>query len=333
MTSRHYRKIGFQLLCLCPVLLLPACERAPAPTPSQKVTLAVAKQPSSLLFFVALEKQIFEKYGLDVDLKFYPSGKRALEEGLLTGGADFAGALDAAVALSAFEHPEIRVLASMVRVDDVGYIVARADHGIEQAGDLRGRKLATQSKSALHFFLHQFLLNNGIEETDVSFHFDKLEALPELLASGQVDAVSIREPYYGQCLKALGDRAKVFTAPGIYEQTELLVTTDKQLRERPLLFRLVLSALLDAETNLPSKEETANIIARYLGISPETADSANLTYVARLELGQSLLLMLEEQGRWGLENQLVQGRTPNYLNLLEPGFLEALAPDRVTLIH
>lgn len=295
--------------------------------------LAVAKQPSSLLFFIALEQHLFEKNGLKVDLKFYPSGKRAVEEGLFAGGADLAGALDAAVTLAAFEHPELRVLASMVRIDDIGYIVARADHGIDQPGDLRGRKLATQSKSGLHFFLHQFLLHNNISDADVNFRFEKLEALPQLLTDGEVDAVSIREPFYSECLRLLGEHAKIFTAPGIYEQTELLVTTDKRLQQRPTVMRAVLSALLEAEANMPSKQETAEIVARYLGTGQEQSNADFLHFIARIELGQSLLLMLEEQARWGIDNRLVHGEAPNFLDILVPGPLEQLAPERITLIH
>lgn len=326
-----FRQFGWVLACFV-VMSLAACEPASPPAP-QNITLAVPKQPTSLLVFVALEQHLFEKQGLKVDLKFYPSGKRALKEGLLAGQADLASAMDAAVSLTGFEHPELRVLASMARMDDIGYIVARADRGIQQPADLRGRTIATQSNSGLHFFLHQFLLNHGINDTDVKFRFEPLEDLPQLLAQGGADAVSIREPYLSECLQRLGERAKVFKAPGIYEPTELLVSTDKWVAAQPAVFQSVLKALLEAEANMPDKAETARIITRYLGASEELMAPASLNFAARVELSQALLLVLEEQARWAVESRLVVGDPPNFLRLLAPATLESLAPDRVTLIH
>ncbi|MGR8929960.1 MAG: ABC transporter substrate-binding protein [Gammaproteobacteria bacterium] len=323
----------FRFSMVCVSLLLTSCEPPPSSPEPQTIRLAVARQPSSLLFFVALEKHLFEKYGLNVNLVFYPSGKRAISDGLVAGAADIAGALDAAVALAVFSHPELRVLASTVRIDDIGFIVARSDRGIQKPADLRGRVVATQSNSALHFFLHEFLLSNNVSDTEVKFKSEKLETLPELLASGQVDAISVREPYLSESLSLLKERATVFTASGVYEQTELLVTTDKLLNKSPALFYAVLSALLEAEISMPSKENVAEIVSRYVGGGVSLSGENAISFVARVELGQSLLSKLEEQARWGKANQLANGDIPNFLNILAPEPLDELAPERVTLIH
>ena len=59
---------------------------------------------------------------------------------------------------------------------------------------------------------------------------------------------------------------------------------------------------------------------------------AKCTFSVTLE--QQLLLIMEEQARWMIENRLT-GRTafPNYLNFIYPDALEAVKPKSVTIIR
>jgi len=312
-------------------LLLAGCERSP-PAVAQTVTLAVAQQPTSVLYFIALEHKLFEKHGLIVDVKIYPSGKRALEEGLLTGDADIANPFDAPLALDFFDHPELRVLASTVISDNFSSIVARRDRGIAQPKDLRGRRIGIQAGSAVHFFLYQYLLEQGLSAEEVTLEPHKIEDLPALLEAGRVDAVGLREPYLSQCLEKLDERSTVFTAPGLYEQTELVVTNEKLLRERPTLARAVLAALLEAET-YAKEPAAAATLAHYLNISVQAASEALSSFRIRVEMRQALLLLLEELARWGILSGQVKGEVPDYLDTLAPNALADLVPERVNLIR
>jgi sulfonate transport system substrate-binding protein len=170
----------------------------------QAITLALPNHPTSALVLVALDRGLFAGQGLDVQVDHYPSGKRALEEGLLAGRADMAVATDTPLALAALKHPELRVLASVMSTDSVSRIVVRRDLGIETPADLRGKPMATQSASAVHFFLHQFLLEQGMSDQDVKLEFLKIEELPDALASGRVAAISTREPYISPVSRQAG---------------------------------------------------------------------------------------------------------------------------------
>lgn len=326
------RRLIYWMVFVVFAAMLPGCEPAPQ-VPRQSVTLGISKQPTSVLFFIAQAQKLFEKHGLDVTLKIYPSGKRALDEGLLTGSIDLVNPFDTPVALAVFTRPELRVLASTIRADNVSFIVVRRDRGITQESDLRGRTIATQEGSAVHFFLYQFLLEHGLSYSDVKLKFDKIEALPELLTSGQVDAVSVREPYLSQCLEKLGERVTVFADPGIYEQAELLVTTEQLLQDKPGVAHAVLAALLEAEDHVQPLESSAAIVAQHLDISRQEAIDLLNHYHTRIEMRHSLLLLLEEVARWGINSGLVQGAVPDYLDVLAPEALSKLAPDRVSIIR
>ncbi len=313
------------------------CERAPLPAPPperQAITLALPNHPTSALVLVALDRRLFAKHGLDVRVQHYFSGKRALEDGLLSGRTDLAVVTDAPLALAALSHPELRVLAGIMSTDSVSRIVARRDMGIATPADLRGKAMATQVASSVHFFLHQFLLEQGLRDTDVKLQFRKIEDLPDALAAGRVAAISTREPYISQCRRKLGERIQVFAAPGIYQQIENLVGSERFLGEKPDSARAFLAALLEAEAFADAHPtQVRGIVAQQLDITPAEAAAMLPSYDLRVLLSQSLLTLLEDETRWAIEIGLASGPVPDFGRILAPKTLSDLAPERVTLIH
>lgn len=323
------------ILLLLAVLIGCSREAPPAPAAArQAITLALPNHPTSALVLVALDRGLFARQGLDIQVQHFPSGKRAIEEGLLARHADLAVATDTPVALAALQHPNIRVLASIMSTDSVSRIVARRDLGIDTPADLRGKPIATQAASSVHFFLHQFLLEQELSDKDVKLQFRKIEDLPDALVSGQVAAISTREPYISQCRAKLGDRLRLFSARGLYQQIEMLLTTEAFLRAHPAVGRGLLAALLEAEAFADQQPaQVRSIVARRLNMTPEAVAAILPSYDLRVELPQSLLTLLEDETRWAVDNGLATGPVPDFLTILSPQALTELAPERVTLIR
>lgn len=322
------------MLILLLVLALTGCDFQPAPLTSEPLSLGIAMQPSSALLFVALDRGLFKRNGIEVELKSYPSGKRALHEGLQTGAVDMITTADVPAAFAAFKRDDFRIVASLFNADNVNRVVAREDRGIRLPSDLKGKRLATQRGSAVHFFLHLFLLEHAIAEQEIEHRFMKVEQLPKALAEDSIDAFSMREPYISETRELLGDKAVVFDAPGVYEQMELLLISAELAQKRPAVVRRALSALLEAERFVQqSPAATVAILARRLGISEDAARALLPEYALRVELTQSLLLLLEDEARWALNNGFAEGDMPDYLHILAPDILAGIAPERVTVIR
>jgi len=83
--------------------------------------------------------------------------------------------------------------------------------------------VATQRASAVHYFLHLFLLRHGMSEDDVDLSFMKAEELPGALSEGTIDAFSMREPFIGEAKRLMGEQAVVFSEPALYVKTFNLV--------------------------------------------------------------------------------------------------------------
>ena len=314
-------------------MALMGCEQTMPPPPLQKITLGVAQQPTSVLVYVAAEQKFFEKYGLDVELKSYLSGKRALDEGLLANETDIISVTELPIALTASFHPELRILSSSVVANDINRICARRDAAINQSTDLQGKKIATQANSAMHYFLHQFLLEQGIMESDVNMTFMKIEELVPAIVDGRVQAISAREPQLAQCQQQLGDKSITFSAKGLYEQYDLLVSSAKFTTQHPQHVQALLKAMLDAENYAKAHPtETLNILAQGLGISPEIAATMWSQFSFRIQLPQALLSILEDEVRWGIETNIINGDVPDFTPLFFSETLRVIAPERVSLI-
>lgn len=315
------------------LIALMGCEQHSALPIPQKIILGVAQQPTSVLIYVAAKQKLFEKYGLDVELKSYPSGRRALDDGLFKNQADIISSLEPPIALATLFHPELRILASTVTANNVNRICARRDANIQQPADLSGKKIATQAYSAMHYFLHLFLLEQGIAETDVNKTFMKIEELVPAIIEGRVQAISVREPHISQCQQKLGDKSILFSVAGLYEQHDLLVTTETFSSQYPERIHALLNAMLDAEIYAKTHpSETINIMAQELGITPDIAEAMWSQFLFRIELPQALLSLLEDEVRWGIDIKAINGDMPDIMPLFLSNPLSAIAPERVTLI-
>lgn len=298
------------------------------------VRIGIAVQPTNALTLIALEQGYFAAEGLDVTTQAYPSGTRALREGLFPGEVDVVQCSDMPAAMAGLQGWDIRVLASVFSADNVNSVVARRDAGIASPADLVGKRLGTQRGSAVHFFLHLFLLEHHISEEEVTLEFLEAEALPGALAEGRIDAFSMREPYVSQAVDLLGERAVVFVAPEIYHQVDVMVMSGAALDRHPEVAVKLLRAMLRAEAFARARPQDAmDITARHLGTETEKLIPIWPELGLRVTLDRSLLLLMESQARWAADELVEVKVQPDYRSLLYPDALRTVRPDRVVLIE
>ncbi|HHO59634.1 MAG TPA: transporter substrate-binding domain-containing protein, partial [Thiotrichales bacterium] len=215
----RYRCLLIVILMLG-ALALAGCEK---PAASPPVTLAAPHSILPALIWLTADLGYFDEQGLNLKLQTYPSGKRALAA-LMRGEAELAATAETPFVIASFKRDDLRLYATLGQSDNEVSILARRDHGITAPPDLRGKTVATQEGSAIHFFLTSFLLFHRISETDINIRFMKVEDLAPALVNGDIDAVSIREPYRTRIRKQLGDDRLVdFHARGLYTKTYNLV--------------------------------------------------------------------------------------------------------------
>lgn len=336
------KKQFFLLIAVLSLILVSGCgkeesapQQKPASLQNEPVRIGLAMQPSSALALIARDKGYFRKHGLNPEFYEFPSGKRALLEGLFVGKVDVATSSDIPVAMAALRDKKFKILATTFNADNVNRIIGRKDAGILSPDNLAGKRLATQRSSAVHYFLHLFLLENAIDEDKESISYMKAEQLPQALHDGSIDAFSMREPYISQARDMLGDNAIVFAAPGIYSQVDILVSSHELVEKQPQVARALLAALLDAEHFVVTQpREAMKMIATDLGTTEGEINKIWPTLKFSLRLDQSLLLLLESESRWAIRHGYTMSKSvPDFMEYIEVASLKELAPNTVTLIH
>ena len=291
---------------------------------------AYPKNRWELSSFSPSRRGFFADAGLDVSVvDTYPSGKRALE-GMLEGNVDLTISSEVPLVFRAFERDDFRILATIGTSDNEPRLIARRDKGIAEPADLRGKTIATQQASAVHYFLHLFLLKHGIEDTP---RFMRAEELPQALANGEIDAFSMREPFIGEAQQLVGD-AIVFQEPGMYLKTMNLVALNRLVRERPGAVEKVLRALKQAEEfHREHRPETLQSVADKLQTEVEQLRQLLQDVELEVTLSHALIVALEDEARWAIDNALTdKADAPDFQRLISADAIRAVKPDAVTII-
>jgi ABC-type nitrate/sulfonate/bicarbonate transport system substrate-binding protein len=313
--------------------LIQAQEKSPPP-PTEAVTLGLAPA-LNYLTLIALDQGYFSDEGLDVTVVEYSTGSRVLRDGLLAGEVEVGVIGLGPLVFGSFERDDFEIFGSISTLFDLYQVVARKDRAILAPADLKGKRLATSKASTFHYFVHNFLIENGLTDEEVTFSFKPAAELPAALASGEVDAISAREPFIAQAQNLLGDNAVVLAAPDLPANTLNLVALDPFLQNRPQVAERILRALIRAEDLARQQPDRAIEIVAHRLEAPEAEIAGAWPKVAlQVSLDQELILSLENIARWAIKNELTETTdVPNYLDYIYLGALETVDPEAVTIIH
>jgi NitT/TauT family transport system substrate-binding protein len=311
--------------------------RSPGNAPSEMTKLRIGLQDNVIcaLPFIAAEKGYFRQAGLDVEIVPYPSGKLALNA-MFEGAVDVAAAADTAIMAASFQRKDFTIFATIASTERSAWIVARPDKGIHAPRDLRGKRIATQRNSGVHFFLSAYLARHGIREEEVDLAFMQAVDLPRSLAEGRIDAFSMRNPFAAQARALLGGDVVEMFDPDIYRQTFNLAVWKSSMATNAPAFERLLKALLSAEKLVIRDEDAARrAVVAQLGADREAevlADWRDCAFV--LSLDQSIFVTLEDQARWALANEpALASAIPNYLEFIDARAMLVVKPAAVSVIR
>lgn len=322
-------------LCCALVISLAACEKAPAePKDVRAATLGVSRESLNALAYVARDEGLFEQVGLDVELVEFDSAQLAFQA-MLAGDVDAALCADTPIITSAISGEAFRIIATVATDSNDLKIVARRSAGITTSDDLLGKRIGTRQGTAAHFFLHVYITRHGMADEDIVPEYDSFENITAALIAGEIDAASLRQPFIAQLEDALGDDFVLLEEEGLYGKTmNLCVPADQSGIDSDTQERLIRAFILAEEAGVA--DTSGRIVARVaddIGVEADDICSCIITSGA-VTLQQSLVLNLEDQVRWAMESGLATSATvPDMLEYIDTAPLDAVAPERVTLIR
>jgi ABC-type nitrate/sulfonate/bicarbonate transport system substrate-binding protein len=295
------------------------------------VTVGAEFSQVNTLLFIAQSSHYFSDNGLNVTIKRYDSGAAALN-GMVNGEVDIAMSSEFTVVGKTLADSNISIFGTIDRFQQI-YMVARKDRGIQNISDIADKMVGLTSGTSAEFFLGRFLELNSMNISQVKRVDTQPTSIVDALTNGSVDAVVTWQPYISQIENRMGDSVVKWPAQGgqqIYCATTAATSWINSHNSTVVKF---LEAIAQAENYLYSNPTDAkNIMENKLNYSEAYVDSTWPDHQFILSLDQSLVLIMEDEARWLIANNLTNATiVPDFQNYLHVGGLAQVKPNSVTI--
>jgi NitT/TauT family transport system substrate-binding protein len=231
--------------------------------------VAYSDWPGWTAFAIAGEKGWFKEAGVDVELLWFEYGPSM--EAFAAGKVDAVMVTNGdALVTGATGSKNVMIL---VTDYSNGNDMVVAKPGIKSVKDLKGKKIGVEVGFVDHLLLLNGLKKAGLSESDVELVPTPTNQTPQVLASGQVDAVAAWQPNSGAALKALPGSTAVYTSadePGlIYDMVTVSPQSLAQNRADWVKFVKVWGQIVAYLADPATRADGIKIMAARAGVSPE----------------------------------------------------------------
>jgi len=185
---------------------------------AEPLKIAYSDWPGWTAFAIAGEKGWFKEAGVDVELLWFEYGPSM--EAFTAGKCDAVMVTngDALVTGAGGAKNVMILVTDFSNGNDM--IVAKP--GIDSVEQLAGKKVGIEIGFVPHLLLLNGLQKAGLSEKDVELVPTPTSQTPQVLASGQVDAIAAWQPNSGEALRALAGSKAIYTSanePGLIYDT------------------------------------------------------------------------------------------------------------------
>lgn len=206
----------FGKLCIgfAAALLAAGALGAPTQASAAALTIGYSDWPGWVAWQVAIDKGWLKEAGLDVNFQWfdYSASMDAFSAGKID--ADCVTNGDALVTGAGGGKGVMVMLTDYSNGNDM--IVGKP--GVKSIKDLKGKKVGVEVGLVEHLLLLNGLKDAGMAEKDVTLVNAKTNETPQVLASGQVEAIGAWQPVSGMAMKGLPGSRPIYTsaqAPGL----------------------------------------------------------------------------------------------------------------------
>ena len=253
-----------QLVAFITGLLMIASAHAAKP-----LKIGYSDWPGWVAWEIAIEKDMFKEAGVEVEFEWfdYVASLDAFAAGQLDAVSSTNG--DALV-IGASGAPSVMIL-----INDFsnGNDMVIAAPGIKSVKDLKGKKIGVEIGFVGHLLLLNALEENGLTESDVELINVPTNESPQVLASGDVDAIVAWQPSSGQALQLTPGSTAIYTSadePGLIY--DVLAVSPSSLAANKAEWKKVVKVWYKAVAFLKdpkTSEEAISIMAARVGLEPE----------------------------------------------------------------
>ena len=236
---------------------------------AEPLKIGYSDWPGWVAWEIAIEKEMFKKAGVDVQFEWF--------DYVASMDAYAAGQLDAVAMTNgdALVTGATGAQSVMILINDFsnGNDMVVAAPGIKSVKDLKGKKIGVEIGFVSHLLLLNALEKNGLTEKDVELVNVPTNETPQVLASGQVDAIVAWQPNSGQALKLVPGSSRIYSSadePGLIY--DVLAVSPSSLAARREDWMKVIKVWDQAVAFLKDPKthaEAVSIMAARVGLEPK----------------------------------------------------------------
>jgi NitT/TauT family transport system substrate-binding protein len=240
---------------------------------AEPLKIGYSDWPGWVAWEVAVDKQWFKEAGVDVKFEWfdYVASMDAFAAGKLDAVGMTNG--DALVTGATGAKSVMIIMNDYSNGNDM--IVGKP--GINSLKDLKGKKIGVEIGFVDHLLLLNGLKKNGMSESDVELVNVPTNETPQVLASGDVDAVGAWQPSSGMALNLVPGSKPIYTSsdePGlIYDMLAVSPTSLAEHRAEwkkvAKVWYRVVAYLNDPKTH----DDAVRIMASRVGLTPKKYES------------------------------------------------------------
>lgn len=323
------------VLILISMIFITSCSEDKAKGEIADITLAAEMSLLPATVWVAENLGLFAKHNINLTIKEFDSGRNALETMLKDNSIDIATVAQTPIVFNSFNSEPYVIVATMAySLDDIK-VLARKDRGINQAEDLRGKRIGATKRSTGHYFLESYLSHYGMSIKEVELHDINASMLRTALESGEVDAITSWEPHIHNTEESMGKSAlSLLISPTPFRKDFFFTTSRDYAVKKKRQVQNFLSALIEAEMFIQKNpNESQQIISQRLGVDMALIERIWSSFSFEITLEQSILVNLEDEALWAINLSDEKMEAPNYLDFIDINPLFEIKPHGVNLIH
>jgi ABC-type nitrate/sulfonate/bicarbonate transport system substrate-binding protein len=296
----------------------------------ESITIGGFPYEASALVYIAEDQGIFSENGLNVTLRDYNSSLSALY-GLMNDETDFSLSSDYNIVGEVYKKRNVSVI-GVIDKFQTAYIVGRKDKGIVIFSDLKGKRIGVSRGGIGEFYLGRFLNLHGMSTSDVTL----VDLLPsqfvQAITNGSIDAL-VTGGYIDQIQKRLRNKVVLWPAQSNQDGYWVISCRGGWAASHPEQINRLLKSLAQAEEfiiNHPAQAKA--IVQKRLNYSDAYMTTAWQDNRYSLSLDQSLLIAMNDEGRWMIQNNLTgEKMLPYFRDYIYTKGLEGVYPDAVNI--
>ena len=296
----------------------------------ESVTIGEFPYEASALVYIAEDQGIFSENGLNVTLRDYNSSLDALY-GLKNGETDFSLSSEYNIVGEVYKKRNVSVIGVIDRFQ-TAYIVGRKDKGIVIFSDLKGKRIGIARGEIGEFYLGRFLDLHGMRMSDVTL----VDLLPSLwvqaITKGSIDAL-MTGGSIDQIQKRLRNYAVLWPAQSNQDGYWVISCRGGWAATHPEEINRLLKSLDQAEQYSIDHPGIAKaIVQKRLNYSDAYMATVWQDNRYSLSLDQSLLIAMNDEGRWMMANNLTTEKIlPFFRDYIYTKGLEEVNPEAVNI--